>query len=104
MKRLIDVFHERAIERGAIPIFCVFPLEKDIRSYWEEGTEQYSPLLSHFRENGYRYIDALHAFDDLDRSFDTGSLYIHFYTVLGNRLVADYIGPRLAQLVDETAN
>jgi hypothetical protein len=102
MIKLIDTFHECVVENGSIPVFCIFPLEKDIKRYWENGTRQYTPLLLHFEEKGIKYIDAVHAFDNLDKDFNTGDLYIHLYTVIGNNLVADYISKSLKHLINET--
>ena len=102
MIKLIDTFHKRIKENGSIPVFCIFPLRKDIRRYWEGGTKQYTPLLSHFEERGYKYIDAVHAFDKLDKDFDTSVLYIHLYTVIGNQLVADYMNKSLKQIISTT--
>ena len=98
--KLIDTFHKRIKENRSIPVFCIFPLKKDIRRYWESGTKQYTPLLSHFEEKGYKYIDTVHAFDNLERDFNIDELYIHFYTIIGNNLVADYISRSLKHLIN----
>lgn len=102
MMKLIDTFHERVVENESIPIFCIFPLEHDIRHYRTHGTKRYSSLLTYFENKGYQYIDGMNAFDSLGENFNIGDLYSDFYTVIGNQLVAKYINESLFQIISET--
>ena len=102
MIKLVDKLHESVIENGSIPVFCVFPRESDIRRYQTCRTKRYSSLLKYFETKGYKYIDAMNAFDNLGEDFNISDLYIHFYTVIGNELVAAYINESLIRIINET--
>jgi hypothetical protein len=101
MKNLLDTFHEQVIKDGSIPVFCIFPIKRDIIRYRTKKSKRYSCLLTHFEDKGYRYIDLMGAFDKLGEDFNIDDLYIHFYTVIGNQLVADYLNESLHSIANE---
>lgn len=60
---ILDEFYRAVQEDGAVPIMLVFQERHELSRYWREGTRRYQPLLSHFEEQGYAYIDLIEAFD-----------------------------------------
>jgi hypothetical protein len=99
MRRLVDEFHQSVVQTGAIPVFCIFPVRNDIERYRASRTKLYSILLKYFDSKGYKYIDALHAFDELDKNFDINDLYLHFFTTLGNEYIAKYMYESLTEIL-----
>ncbi len=88
--RIFDEFYREVTENKSIPIILVFPRESDISRYQKQKQTQYSPLLSYFDSQGYRYIDLVEIFEqaEIKNIFVSGKGH---YSPLANRLVAKHI-------------
>jgi hypothetical protein len=88
--RIFREFYAAVQQHGSQPVIVIFPLWRDIKRYARDATTSYAPLLSHFDEQGYRYIDLVRAFPDLDK-YGRTDLFVGHYSPFGNRLIAEYI-------------
>lgn len=97
--RIFDSFYRRVLEDGALPVIFVFPDVNDQERSREGKPRRYAPLLSYLDSKGYRYIDALGAFEPVKEKYTIAELTQQWghYTVLGNEIVARYI---LGQMVE----
>ena len=98
--RIFDDFYRKVIENGALPIIVVLPDLNDQQRSREGKPRRYAPLLEHFRSRGYRYIDALVAFERVEQRYTVNDLTVQWghFSKLGNDIVARYILERLAQV------
>ncbi len=92
---IFDEFYRNAVSHNSIPIILVFPNTWDIIRYRANGTKAYTPLLTYFDMKNYQYIDLLNAFDIYGKEFEVKDLCAGHYSVLGNEIVARYIGEYL---------
>ena len=97
--RIFDSFYRAVLERGALPIFVVFPDINDQRRSRQGKPRRYAPLLEHFQARGYRFIDTLDALERVQSSHTTSELTVQWghYSKLGNDIVARFLLERLAE-------
>ena len=86
-KKIFDEFYKSATNNNSLPIIIIFPEKGDVIRYKDKKDKQYSNLLSYFESKGYRYIDLIDAFNDMN----TEDLFKGHYSPLANKLVAQYI-------------
>jgi hypothetical protein len=88
--RLFDRFYEQARSAGSTPIIVLFPHRRDLAQFLDQGNKRYGPLIEHFTNKGYRYVDVLDGIaqrasaGDVDGLFEGGG---HFSRT-GNETVA----------------
>jgi hypothetical protein len=87
--KIFDEYYHEVIKNNSIPIILVFPDRNDISRYQKQKRTKYSPLLSYFDSQGYRYIDLAGTFEHAEmESLFTNSQH---YSPFANTLVAKYI-------------
>lgn len=89
--RLFRRFYETALEDGAQPVVLIFPDRDEVATWRSERRKRYAPLLGFLRERGYRFVDAMDAFDDAGGELSIDELLPSHLSPLGNRLVADHL-------------
>jgi hypothetical protein len=89
--KIFEEFRKSAIKHKSLPIIILFPSESDIIRYRHNKTKIYTPLLKHFKENNYPYIDIMDAFDKYGNNYGIRELFKGHYSPLSNQLVAKYI-------------
>jgi hypothetical protein len=94
--RILEGFHRRVIEDGALPVILIFPTRADLlgRAAGEDESV-YGPLLERLRGQGLRHVDLMRAFDGAMRSHRLDDLIGVHYTALGNELVARHVAGAL---------
>ena len=88
-KKIFDEFYNLSITNQSTPIILVFPELDDIKPYRRDKKKPYSILLSYFDSVGYKYIDLMGAFENVDIKDLFGEK--HHYSPLANKLAAKYI-------------
>jgi hypothetical protein len=101
--KLFDEFVSRVEADGSLPVIVILPNQEDVVQYRESGTKVYAPLLEHFEERGYSYIDVTHVLDTYGADLATEDLVsdlflqdpsVHrsfHYSPSTNGIVAGYI-------------
>jgi hypothetical protein len=90
-EKIFDEFVKAALKEGSLPILIIFPNQSDLRDYRRKGGVEYAPLLRHFEEQGYLFIDAVHAFDGDASKLELEEIFDGHYRPLGNKLVGMHI-------------
>ena len=90
-EKIFDIFHQKVLDKGSIPIILLFPDNRAIKYFSEEKKIIYSLLIEHFEAKGYKYIDMLKAFKPFEGKYSQDELCPNHYTVEGNKIVADFI-------------
>jgi hypothetical protein len=96
---IFDQFYRKVLEDGALPVIVVLPDINDQRRSRDGLPRRYDVLLENFRAKGYRYIDALEAFEPVESQYAVDDLVVQWghFSKLGNDLVAKHV---LGKLVD----
>lgn len=98
-RRIFDQFYITAINNGSTPIIIIFPnkgdLKRDRRT--KNRVKRYAPLLAYFDSTGYKYLDLIEAFGNVE----TKDLFTAHYSPLANRLVAKYILTHINDMVNK---
>ena len=89
--RLFDEFVHQVSQNGSLPIIVIFPLKAILHQYRREGIKEYAPLLEHFNEKGYLYIDMIEGFEFLGKDIQIKDFYFGHFSPIGNNVVAEYI-------------
>jgi hypothetical protein len=95
--KIFEEFRKSAIKHKSLPIIILFPSEADVMRYRHNKTKIYTPLLQHFKEKNYPYIDIMDAFDKYANNNGIKELFKGHYSPLSNQLVAKYILEYLQQ-------
>lgn len=95
--KIFEEFRKSAIKHKSLPIIILFPSEADVMRYRHNKTKIYTPLLQHFKEKNYPYIDIMDAFDKYANNYGIKELFKGHYSPLSNQLVAKYILEYLQQ-------
>lgn len=88
---LFDAFVADVRAAGAEPLILVFPNRIDFRQREATGTKRYQPLLDHFDDEGYEFVDLLDAFPPCDEACDLSRIVPAHFSAEGNRIIAEYL-------------
>ena len=95
--KIFDEFYSTAINNQSVPIVLVFPNRDDLIRKRRNKYKIYSTLLAYFDSVGYRYIDLIEAFGNVD----VEDLFAGHYTPLANELIARYILDHINNMSNE---
>ena len=97
--KIFDHFYDEVVSSGSIPLFMFFPLKKEIDRYRRKGETPYAPVISHFREKQYRYIDMLVSFKENRESVGNSGFYNgRHFSAPTNRIIARTLYSELSAL------
>ena len=96
---IFDQFYRKVLEDGALPVIIVLPDINDQKRSRDGLPRRYDILLENFRAKGYRYVDALDAFEPVESQYTVDDLVVQWghFSKLGNDLVAKHILGQLAE-------
>ena len=96
---IFDRFYRKVLEDGALPVIIVLPDINDQKRSRDGLPRRYGILLENFRAKGYRYVDALDAFEPVESQYTVDDLVVQWghFSKLGNDLVAKHILGQLAE-------
>jgi len=89
--KIFDEFVADVLKNQAVPIIVLFPPKEDLMAYRADKTKRYAPLLTHFDQKGYTYLDVIDAFETLGKDISTEDLYVGHISPIGNKIIAQYI-------------
>lgn len=95
--RLIDEFYAAVEQDGSKPVILLFPKDRDWAHFLKTGRRVYEPLIKHFDEKGYRYVDLLKGLAEYGAGYSGDDLFIPHYTPVSNQIVARQINEYLME-------
>lgn len=101
--KVFERFYDEAVSSRSIPLFVLFPLKNEIDIYRKKGRSPYSPVISYFREKGYRYVDMLVNFTEKEEfSGKTGFYDGRHFSAAANRIIAGTLHDELHALFGDS--
>jgi hypothetical protein len=100
--RIFDEFYRSVTREGARALIVLFPNKHDLERYRISDKNVFEPLISHFREAGYLFVDLHEAFDTFASDVPLNKLFVGHYSPAANKVVARYLSYSLVEngLVD----
>lgn len=96
---IFDEFYRKVLENGALPVIIVLPDIEDQKRSRAGRSRRYEILLERFRSKGYRYIDVLDAFQEVESRYPVEDLVVRWghFSKLGNDLAATHVLGKLTE-------
>jgi len=100
---IFDAFVEDVQDSGAYPVVLILPSRGELQSAFGGETIVYAPLIEELDRLGIVYWEASEAFLARGKSGIDGSWFAPggHYSPLGNRIVADWLAPKIRTLKGE---
>lgn len=89
--KIFDTFHKNVLGQEALPVIVLFPNKNNLHRFRDGRSNSFEPIIRHFENKGYQYIDLHMAFETYGKYIPLNQLFAGHYTPVANEIVAKYI-------------